>query len=351
MRVGVIGGGFGVDGYLAALSGMPGVEVAAVADSGSGRVRARLADLSLYRPSWRDLLEPSINAVFIATPPATHRELVLTLLDRGKHVLCEKPFGMDPTQSREMVDMAANSAVVAAVTFQYRFEPGLQALKAMLDRGLIGELRAVECTWLTSGRRDARSPWTWRNDAAQGGGVIGAFLSHVVDNLQWLSGTQVCEVWASKEILVPRRPLANGTLADVTAEDSVKAGMTLTTDLKVSCHVSNCHPKASGMRMEFVGNDGRLVYSHSPPFTAATQEIHLHTDSAMPQRLFNAEQVLGFGTEDTRLPALRSLVERFARRAGGQDAADIPGFEDGWAVQRVLHAVRQSAATQEVCQV
>lgn len=345
MRFGVIGGGFGVDGHLAAIAGLPDVEIAAVADSGSGRVLARLPDASLYRSSWRDLLAASVDAVCIVTPPATHLEMVLALVDGGKHVLCEKPFGMDPTQSRQMTEAAARANLMAAVTFQYRFEPGFQALKKLLDEKQIGELQSVECIWLTSGRRDPRSLWTWRNDAVQGGGVIGAFLSHVVDLLHWLTGDRVQGVEASTEILVPRRPRGDGSMVDVTAEDSVRARLELTGGVWAHCHVGNCHPEALGMRMELMGSRGKLVYSHTPPFTAEMQQVHLHTHGEAPKLLFSAGDLLGLVPGDTRLPALRGLLQCFIQTAKGDDVSDLPTFEDGWAVQQVLHAVRQSAVS------
>ncbi len=343
MRFGVIGGGFGVEVHLPVLMSMPGVDVIAVADSGSGRALAKLPSRSLYASSWRNLLVAPVDAVCVVTPPPSHLEVVLALVGSGKHVLCEKPFGMSPQQSREMSNATAQAKVVGGVTFQYRFEPGFQKLKTLLDADLIGELHAVDCTWLTSGRRDPRAPWTWRNDAAQGGGVIGAFLSHVVDLIHWLLDDRVQQVRASTEILVPRRPLADGSWADVSAEDSVQVHMTMRSGLTASCCVSNCHPQASGMRMELTGSKGRLVYTHRPPFTSATQEIHLSLGHALPQRLFGAEQALEPGS-DTRLAALRCLLECFVKRAQGHDESDLPDFEDGLAIQQVLHAVRQSAA-------
>jgi predicted dehydrogenase len=345
MRFGIIGGGFGVDGHLAAIAGLPDAEVTAVADSGSGRVVTRLPDASLYRSSWRDLLGTSVDAVCIVTPPAIHQEMVLALVDGGKHVLCEKPFGMDPAQSRQMADAALRANVTAAVTFQYRFEPGFQALKKLLDEKRIGKLKSVDCIWLTSGRRDPRSPWTWRNDAVQGGGVIGAFLSHVVDLLHWLTGDRVHGVEASTEILVPGRPLGDGVMVEVTAEDMVSARLELADGVWADCHVSNCHPEALGMRMELTGSTGKLVYSHTPPFTAEMQQIHLHARGDVPKLLFNAGDVLGPVSGDTRLPALRGLLQCFIRMARRDDVSNLPTFEDGWAVQHVLTAVRQSAVS------
>lgn len=345
MRLGIIGGGFGVDGHLAAIASLPDTKVTAVADSGSGRVLTRLSDASLYRSSWRDLLATSVDAVCVVTPPATHQRMVLALVDGGKHVLCEKPFGMDPSQSRQMADAALRSNVMAAVTFQYRYEPGFQALKKLLDDKRIGTLQSVECFWLTSGRRDPHSPWTWRNDAVQGGGVIGAFLSHVVDLLHWLTGDRVQEVEASTEILVPRRPRGNSSMVEVTAEDLVRARLELTSGVWAHCHVSNCHPEALGMRMELMGSTGKLVYSHTPPFTAEMQQVHLHANGDTPKLLFNAGDELGLVSRDTRLPALRRLLQCFIQTTKCDDVSNLPTFEDGWAVQQVLHAVRQSAVS------
>jgi predicted dehydrogenase len=345
MRIGIIGGGFGIDGYLAAIAGLHGAEVVAVADSGSGRVLARLSDVSLYQPSWRDMLSTSVDAVCIVTPPATHQEIVQELVDTGKHVLCEKPLGMSPLQSHQMVDAVKRTNMTAAVSFQYRFEPGFQALKKLLDDKCIGELKSVECIWLTSGRRDPLSAWTWRNDAVQGGGVVGAFLSHLVDLLHWLTGDRVQAVEASTEILIPRRPRCDGVMVDVSAEDMVRARLDLTGGIWADCHVSNCHPEALGMRMELMGSTGKLVYSHTPPFTAEMQQIHLHIRGNKPRLLFNAGDVLGLVSGDTRLPALRALLQSFIRMTGHEKVSNLPTFEDGWLVQQVLNAVRQSAVS------
>ncbi len=345
MRLGIIGGGFGIDGHLAAISDLAGAEVTAVADSGSGRILARLPDVSLYSSSWRDMLNTSVDAVCIVTPPATHKEMVLALLETGKHVLCEKPFGMDPLQSRQMADAVARANVTAAVTFQYRFEPGLQALKKLVDDKRIGDLRSVECIWLTSGRSDPHLPWTWRNDAEQGGGVIGAFLSHIVDLLHWLTDDRVQGVEARTEILVPLRPAVGGGVREVTAEDLVRARLEFAGGVWAQCHVSNCHSESFGMRIELLGSTGKLVYSHTPPFMADTQQVHLHAHGEVPKLLFNAGDSLGSASGDTRLPALRRLLKCFVETTQCANISTLPTFEDGWVVQRVLHAVRQSAAS------
>ncbi len=166
-----------------------------------------------------------------------------------------------------------------------------------------------------------------------------------MDLLHWLTGDRVQGVEASTEILVPRRPRGDGSMVDVTAEDSVRARLELTGSVWAHCHVGNCHPEALGMRMELIGSRGKLVYSHTPPFTAVMQQVHLHAHGGTPKLLFNGGDLLGLASGDTRLPALRGLLQCFIQTAKGDNVSDLPTFEDGWAVQQVLHAVRQSAVS------
>ena len=347
MRLGIIGGGFGVNGHLAAFSSLRHVEVKAVADSGSGRVLARLQDPSIYFSSWRDLLSTTVDAICVVSPPATHLDIVLAGLGSGKHVLCEKPLGISPTESLQMTNAAARVNLVAATGFQFRYEPGLRALRGFLADGLVGDVESLGCVWLTSGQHDPSSPWTWRNDAMQGGGVIGAFLSHVVDLLHWLTARKVEWVEASTEVIVPQRSRGDGTLMEVTAEDSVRARLGLTGGLWAKCHVSNCHPESFGMRITVRGSSGTLVYSHLPPFMAETQRVHLHLDGEAPKLLYSASDCKGSGDpEDTRLQALRGLIQCFARSTTSQNCSNLPTFEDGFIAQRVLDAVRRSAASE-----
>jgi predicted dehydrogenase len=343
MRFGIVGGGFGVDGYLAAIASLPDAKVTRIADSGSGRVLARLSDASIYRSSWRDLLAPSVDAICIVVPPAEHLEMVLEFANSGKHILCEKPFGKDLVQSRKMADAVKKKNLVAAVAYQYRFEPGLQVLKKLLSEQQIGNLQSVKCVWLTSGRHDPSAPWTWRNDIDKGGGVIGAFLSHVVDLLHWLTDEQVKELMASTKILVPKRTRGDGEILEVTAEDLVRAHLELTSGVRVDCLVSNCYPKTIGMRIEMIGSAGKLVYTHKPPFTADMQQIHLCYSGEKSKLIFKAKDFFMSSSGDTRLPAIRGLLHSFIQMIKGNAVSDLPTFEDGFVVQKVLHSVRKSA--------
>ena len=347
MKFGIIGGGFGVDGYLSALSAMAAAEVVAVSDSGSGRVLGKLPDSNLYIGNWLKMKRAPVDTVCIVTPPSTHLEMVKALLASGKNVVCEKPFGASAAQSQDMAVLARNSNNTTAVTYQFRFEPGFQKLKSLLDGGRYGELLSINCVWLTAGRSDRNAVWTWQHDTSQGGGVIGAFQSHVIDLIQWLTNSTISEVSARTEIHFRQRPLPNGSMAEVTAEDTVKTQMSLANGVSANCYISWCNPRTEGLRMELVHTNGTLIYSHTPPFTSDTQCIHVHTSNGEAKKLFSANEVLSGDEGDTRLPALQSLFREFMNSVSETGSSQLPSFDDGWSVQKILDAVRQSAKTQE----
>ena len=340
MKIGIIGGGFGVDGYLSAISGMEEFEIKGVSDSGSGNILKKLSDSTLYCPSWKDLLDPSVEAVCVVTPPAVQKEIVGEFLLNKKHVLCEKPFGTSLKDAIGMYKKSGAAGTVNAVAFQYRFEPGFQLIKRLLDNGNIGTLEHMECHWLTSTRRSQEIGWTWKNSISMGGGVINLFMTHVIDLFHWLGGGLVNCVQANSKILVTHRNSINGLL-EVDAEDLVSAHMTLTNKLTTFCKISNCHVDNLGMHLLLKGSDGKLVYTHRPPYTSETQEVKISNLNGDSNQIFCAEDI-SKSNSDTRIESLRSILKLFASNIHGEINLDLPTFRTGLNNQRVLEGVRVS---------
>src|SRR5213076_2556841 len=71
---------------------------------------------------WRELIaRDDVDLVSIVTPPATHMEITLAELERGKHVLCEKPMAMNAEEARKMTDGAQQTGVLALIDHELRF--------------------------------------------------------------------------------------------------------------------------------------------------------------------------------------------------------------------------------------
>jgi predicted dehydrogenase len=127
-------------------------------------------------------------AVVIATPPAPRHGLARAALEAGKHLMLEKPVGLNSDEVADLQRLALERGLCVAVDFEYRAVPLFQQLAHLLQEGVLGEPWLVKLDWLMASRADAARPWSWYSSAAAGGGVLGALGTHAFDLLHWLVG-------------------------------------------------------------------------------------------------------------------------------------------------------------------
>jgi predicted dehydrogenase len=338
VRIGIVGGGHGRAVHLPSLASLPGARIVAVADGGSGRMKNTQIP-TVYFASWQNLIaEADIDAVTVAVPPALHAPIVTAALLRGLHVLCEKPFGCNLANAEAMAQATAGR--IAAVGYQFRYEPGLQALREILAAGRIGRLRRIGVTWITAGRADPSRAWGFQHDAEAGGGVAESFLCHSIDYALWLTGQQARRGWARSDILIGQRPDAAGVVRAVTAEDSVDAVIECDGGVVVSAIVTNCQPGRNVHRIELLGDGGWAELDQRIP--AGPHRLSVGGPSL--RELAITELPVPALSGDSRAHAFTLLAADFLAAIGGAAAADLPRFADGVRVRRVLAALRQSMA-------
>jgi len=318
-----------------------------VADSGSGRARQVAAgvgrDVRAW-DSWKDAVEgASVDAISVATPPYVQGEIVQAALGAGKHVLCEKPFGMSGKEAALMWEQAQVARLVGAVNFEFRMEPGIAALKRLVESGEIGAVRRIEVRWLTAGGLDPTGRWSWRNDVHLGGGVLNGFVSHVVDYVEWISGGRISRVSARCETVVQERTDGESRTRKVTAEDHCNLACDLAGGVVARMMVSSCASSELGHRIEVNGERGRLIYVHDPPFTPDKASLRIEMNSRGSRTVPLEALLPAVGYLDTRIPPFRALAERFVQAASGLTVRDLPGFACGLRVQRILDAARESS--------
>jgi len=341
MRIGIIGGGYGADVHLPVFRSLPEIEVVAVADGGSGRMAAAAPD-ALYFKNWMGLLDcAKLDAVSIVTPPNLHQAIVEKAIDRDLHILCEKPFGLTLENAQIMTEQASVDRV-SAVNYQFRFDPMIQILKHILVQSTIGNLRRIDVHWSTAGRADPSRQWGFQHDESAGGGVINAFLSHIVDYVLWLTRLKSHSIWGRSDILIKHRPNLDGKMVPVTAEDSVDMILELEQGVLVSAHVTNCQPGRGNHRIVISGDSGQVLAEHTAPFspndlTVMVSKADGHTYPAHPVTLPNLI--------DSRQASFSSLVECFLNAANGNLSPDLPLFADALSVRRVLHGLKDSVGT------
>jgi predicted dehydrogenase len=138
--------------------------------------------------SYEELLESDVDAVVLTTPHSQHCSEIVAAAKAGKHVFVEKPLGLSLEEARRAVAACAESKVTLAVGYNWRFQPALREMKAMLADGRLGKLLHLEGNFCgPSAYRFAREHWRQDREEAPAGGMTGRGV-HVVDAMLYLAG-------------------------------------------------------------------------------------------------------------------------------------------------------------------
>lgn len=181
IRWGILGAGGIAAAYVTDLLGSQGMgpegreaglSVVAVGsrDLATARGFADRFGIPTAHGSYADLVaDPSVDAVYVATPHVFHREQALLAISAGKHVLVEKPFTVNAAEAREVFAAAERAGVIALEAMWTRFLPQNHRLREILRSGLLGELRLFTGTHAQALPSDPRHRL---NDPALGGGAL-----------------------------------------------------------------------------------------------------------------------------------------------------------------------------------
>lgn len=208
IRVGVIGAGsWAVASHLPNLVRHPDVELVAVARKGPDqlrRVQERFG-FPIASEDYRDVLDAGVDACVVASPASFHREHAGAALAAGAHVMCEKPFTIDPREAWELVDIADRADRRLIVAFGANYLPMVRHAKRLMDEVGIGELEQMSIVMSSTTRELLSSTGsypqadqdavpetsTWTDPAVAGGGYGQAQLSHALGLGLWLTGARV----------------------------------------------------------------------------------------------------------------------------------------------------------------
>ena len=153
--------------------------------------RRQASDLGVkHYPALDDVLGDSeVDAIVIATPHPSHKEIALRAISAGKHLLVEKPMAVAPSEADEMVAAARRSGVTLGVLFNQRFRPEARKMRELIEDGALGEVYRTSMTSAMFRSQDYYDRLAWRGTWMDEGG--GALLNqgiHAIDMFQWLTG-------------------------------------------------------------------------------------------------------------------------------------------------------------------
>jgi predicted dehydrogenase len=351
LRLGVIGTGFARRVQLPALAHVPGVLPTAVASGNraNAEATARLFRIpAVYDDGAELAADPQVDAVIVASTPATHARFAIAALEAGKHVLCEKPTALDTVEAQRMLAASrAHPRQVAWIDHELRYEANRRKVRDLIRAGAIGEVRHLELSLKPYLRTDGRAqtnqsatPWTWWSDAAQGGGILGAVGSHLVDLCRFWTGHEVTQVGGGVATFVRERTDAAGVVRPVTSEELGSFVMLHAGGEVATLTLSSVAHHGPGHLAQITGSEGTL---------SLTGEAGLQigkTGGAL-EDVTAADDLKGRTKPDTMWArGFVGLMRDFVRACGGAAPEGDPAtFHDGWIIQRVLDAVRRGAVT------
>lgn len=187
MRLGVIGAGVIGKLRIQSILDHPKTELAAVMDLSLDAANAAAGGQA---PAYQELdafFDAGVDAVFVSTPPQFHEQSCVAALQRGLHVLCEKPLANSLEASQRIVDAAVTADRVLAVGFNMRYYPAMKFVRNAIDEGLIGDLDYLRLLGGHEGLSQFRADWQYKAPAS-GGGAMWDIGIHITDLARYLMG-------------------------------------------------------------------------------------------------------------------------------------------------------------------
>jgi predicted dehydrogenase len=351
VRVGLIGTSWwSAFAYAPALVAHPRADLAAVCGRDADRTRdfaGKFGIGEVFHDANELLASPDLDAVAIALPDDLHHSVALAALDRGLHVLCEKPLALTEAHAREMRDRAVAQGVVHMVMFTYRWLPHYRYVVDLVRSGYIGSCHHAEFRFIQSYGRAPR--YAWRFDAARANGVLGDLGVHLVDLARLFVG-DVSGVAASLGVVV-QRPSADGGRLDP-ANDSASLLLDFAGGASGTMHasvVSHLGERSVVQEVRLYGSEGTIEVDVVAGGGAAGCTLRGSRAVSDVMEPLPVPDTYWNGVDPTRPSAVFDVLSVGGARAFVDAVVGVgpatPDFSDGVEAQWVVDAALRAAAS------
>jgi predicted dehydrogenase len=309
MQLGLIGAGGIAQTYVQALADSVTAKLVGVAD-----LRANAAEALAERAgcpafsSFEELLEGvECEGVIVCTPPVTHPEICCEVLDRGVHVLCEKPLAVGLDEARAMVAAAERSGAQLTMASKFRYARDVVEAKSIVASGVIGDVVLFENAFTS--RVEMKSRWN-SDPTISGGGVLVDNGTHSVDILRYFLGP-----------LVEIQTIEGRRVQDIPVEDTVRVFVRSAAGVMGSIDLSWSLNKELPYYISVYGSGGT---------------VHVGWKESKFRRADDKEWTV-FGSGYEKVQAFRSQIDNFARSILGYEVPLI-SLADALASVEVIDA-------------
>jgi predicted dehydrogenase len=352
VRVGIIGTSFWADFmFLSSLQSHPQAQLVAICGRNAeraGKMAKKYAIPQVFT-DYRALIEQAkLDALIVAAPDDLHYPITMMALDRGLHVLCEKPLARNADHARAMYEKATAMQVKHMVCFTWRWLPHAQYLHQLIKEGYVGRPFHSEFRYLAGYGRSGK--YGWRFDGQRANGILGDLGSHMIDLARWY-GSEIARVSAHVSTHVARQKPDGGPMdrANDAALLTVEFANGAQGVIQVSA-VAHIAERFMHQSLAFYGADGSLEADcHFGGAQAGglvrgvrNGEEQFRPLPVPPERLEEIDQTQPFDAFFQEWFSKKAVGARLFVNAILADRPVSPNFYDGLQAQVVIDAALES---------
>jgi predicted dehydrogenase len=314
---------------------------------------ARNLGFEEFTDDWRKLVD-AVDAVVVAVPSHLHLKIAFYSFAAGKHVLCEKPVGLDSQEVEQIRAAARQSKACHAVGFTYARAPMVMFAKRMVDDGKLGRLLHFSGRHDEDYLADPNTTFGWRQESKIAGrfGVLGDLGYHILSVGRLLCG-EVTAICGLTETFYPERRDTSGTFRVVENEDYASFVARFTNGAAGSFESSRvARGSKQNLSFELVGEAGAIRFSaerlnemqfYSASDGSSTEGFRKILISAAhkPYDSFIPAPGHGLGFNDLKTIEIAQFINAIA-----EQRSCPPDLDDAYAISNICEAVLQSNAEQ-----
>lgn len=351
-----------MDGLIEVVSGALSINPEIAKDSGKSLF---LDDHRIYL-TFEEMMEKEsklsadekIDFVTIVTPNFAHFAPAMLALDKGFHVVIEKPITFTLDEAKQLKKKVEQTGLLLLLTHTYSGYPMVKQARAMVKQGVIGKIRKIYVEypqgWLSKmSEKEGNAQAAWRTDPKRSGkaGAMGDIGTHAAHLAEYVSGLKITHMCADLNIMVPGRALDDD--GNVLLKfDNGAAGVLMASQVAAG--------EENALKIRIYGEKGGLEWAQQEPNTLLvkwldqpTQILRAGTNGfLLPPALQNTRTPAGH--PEGYLEAFANLYRNFALALSARldgtkltDAPDFPSVDDGIRGMAFIDNVVKSAQSKE----
>jgi len=268
LRIGMIGAGGNARGHGMRLLNIGEVDVPAAVDTDPAtkdlvhRMHPRAGKIQFFKDYRRMLASVKLDGVMISTPHTLHAEQILASLDKGLHVLCEKPLVCSVADAKKVVARAKKAKKLLMVSYQRHMQGPFRYMRDVVQSGALGEIQFVQAFMAQGWLEATRGKWR-QVPKLSGGGQLNDSGSHILDIVMWITGLKAKRVSAMIDNF------------DVRVDINSAVNVEYTNGAKGTFSILGAYVPGWAEQTNIIGSAGALHYMHMPP---AHRLVHIKAD-------------------------------------------------------------------------